>query len=88
MPITLAEIRNSINENIGRKVIVTAQLSRKKKKERVGILLQSYPSVFTVELENVRDQFDCVSYSYTDILTDSISIQYIGDEDDEDAEVL
>lgn len=84
MPTTLAEIRSSINENIGRKVIITAQLSRKKKKERIGTLSQSYPSVFTIELENIREQFDCVSYSYTDILTDSITIEFIGEENSEE----
>lgn len=84
MPTTLAEIRSSINENIGRKVIITAQLSRKKKKERIGTLSQSYPSVFTIELENIREQFDCVSYSYTDILTDSITIEFIGEENSQE----
>ena len=73
----LDDIKCSIQENLGRKVIVTANVGRKKTKKREGTITQSYPAVFVVTLEDAKEQFDCVSYSYTDILTDSIEIEFL-----------
>lgn len=81
MPVELSDIKAQIEENLGRKVVVTSQIGRKKKKERLGTLANSYPAVFTVELEQVNQQFDCVSYSYTDILTDTIEIEFVDEEE-------
>lgn len=73
----LSDIKSSIRENLGRQVVVTANVGRKKTKKRQGTITQSYPSVFTVTLENAKASFDVVSYSYTDILTDSIEIEFV-----------
>lgn len=73
----LDDIKFSIQENLGRKVIVTANVGRKKTKKREGTITQSYPAVFVVTLEDAKEQFDCVSYSYTDILTNSIEIEFL-----------
>lgn len=73
----LDDIKYSIQENLGRKVIVTANVGRKKTKKREGVITQSYPAVFVVALKDAKEQFDCVSYSYIDILTDSIEIEFL-----------
>lgn len=77
MPNKLSDIKQQIQDNLGRKVVVTAYVGRKKTKRREGTIAQSYPSVFVVSLEDAKAQFDCVSYSYTDILTDTIEIEFV-----------
>ncbi len=52
---------------------------RKKTIERCGILAETYPSVFIVELDQDENNFERVSYSYTDILTDAVELVFTDD---------
>lgn len=79
MPNRMADIRQKIEDHLGSSVVVTANIGRKKKKIRQGILSDSYKSIFVVTLHNAKEQFDCVSYSYTDILTQDIDIEFLDD---------
>lgn len=80
MPSTLADIKESLDDHLGKKIMLTAQAGRKKKTERKGILADTYHSVFVVELDQDENAFERVSYSYTDVLTQSVEIEYIGEE--------
>lgn len=77
MPITLKSIKEGLDQQLGNKIMLTAQAGRKKVTERKGILTETYPSVFVVELDQDKHAFDRVSYSYTDILTQSVEIEFI-----------
>ncbi len=77
MPNKISDIKNMVEENLGREVVVTANMGRKKKKVRKGIISNSYPSIFVVSLTDAREQFDCVSYSYIDILTNTIDVEFV-----------
>ncbi|EUJ36056.1 Protein Veg [Brochothrix campestris FSL F6-1037] len=48
----------------------------KKIVERSGILSETYPSVFVVELDQDENNFERVSYSYADVLTDAVEIVF------------
>ena len=76
MPKNITEIKELMEERLGDTVIITVQMGRKKKKERRGILRETYRSVFVVDLDQEQNDFDCVSYSYRDILTNSIEIDF------------
>lgn len=76
MPNNISEIKELMEERLGDTVIITVQMGRKKKKERKGILRETYRSVFVVDLDQEENDFDCVSYSYRDILTNSIEIDF------------
>lgn len=76
MPNNIAEIKELMEDRIGDTVVITVQMGRKKKKERKGILRETYRSVFVVDLDKEQNDFDCVSYSYRDILTKSIEIDF------------
>ncbi|KRK36968.1 MULTISPECIES: Veg family protein [Levilactobacillus] len=76
MPTSLANIKNKLDERIGEKLMVIAQAGRKKTTERHGILRETYPAVFVVDLDQDENSFERVSYSYTDILTKNIEVDF------------
>jgi len=80
MPESLMEIKEELDSRLGKKVLLTAQAGRKRKTERKGILRETYHSVFVVDLDQEENAFERVSYSYTDVLTQSVEIEYIGEE--------
>lgn len=83
MPTTLASIKKTLDSQIGREIKLIAQAGRKKTTERKGILTETYPSVFVVELDQDENAVDRVSYSYTDVLTHSVELEF-----EEDKEVV
>lgn len=76
MPTSLANIKNKLDDRIGEKLMVIAQAGRKKTTERHGILRETYPAVFVVDLDQDENSFKRVSYSYTDILTKNIEVDF------------
>ncbi|TLQ03599.1 Veg family protein [Pediococcus stilesii] len=86
MPITLATIKDRLDGRIGEELMVVAQAGRKKVTKRRGRLHMTYPAVFVVDLDQDENSFERVSYSYTDILTKNIKINF-NDEIDDDEEL-
>ncbi|MCC5894279.1 MAG: Veg family protein [Alkalibacterium sp.] len=76
MPTTLASIKKTLDGQIGREIKLIAQAGRKKTTERKGILTETYPSVFVVELDQDENAVGRVSYSYTDVLTHSVELEF------------
>ncbi|GEB06716.1 Veg family protein [Levilactobacillus brevis] len=76
MPTSLANIKNKLDDRIGEKLMVIAQAGRKKTTKRHGILRETYPAVFVVDLDQDENSFERVSYSYTDILTKNIEVDF------------
>lgn len=77
MPITLESIKESLDCQLGKKIMLTAQTGRKRKTERRGVLTDTYHSVFVVELDQEENAFERVSYSYTDVLTHAVEIEFV-----------
>lgn len=75
MPSSLQDIKQKLDNRVGDSIKVTAQAGRKKITERSGVLRETYPSLFVIEL-NDSAKFDRVSYSYTDVLTKNIDITF------------
>ena len=80
MPKSINMIREQLQRHLGTKVLLTAQLGRKKKTERKGILRETYPAVFVVELDQTENAFERVSYSYTDILTAAVELSFYNED--------
>lgn len=78
MPITLNSIKESLDGQLGKEIKLTAQAGRKKTTERKGILLETYPAVFVVELDQEENSYERVSYSYTDVLTNTVELEFLG----------
>ncbi|RSL29575.1 ABC transporter permease [Salibacterium salarium] len=78
---TLIEIKESLDANIGKQVTVVANGGRKKTIERSGLLEETYPSVFIVKLDKDKHSVERISYSYTDVLTKTIQLTMLGEEE-------
>ncbi|KIL52448.1 biofilm formation stimulator Veg [Jeotgalibacillus campisalis] len=77
MPKTLADIKKALDLNLGKRLMLKANGGRRKTIERSGILTETYPSIFIVELDQDEHAFERVSYSYTDVLTESVELTFI-----------
>lgn len=76
MPVTIANIKHRLDERLGDNLTVVAQAGRKKITRRHGVLKETYPAIFVVDLDPATNAFKRVSYSYTDLLTKSIEIDF------------
>ena len=59
--------------------MLKANGGRRKTIERSGILAETYPSVFVIELDQDENAFERVSYSYADVLTETVQITFYED---------
>ncbi|GIN74323.1 protein Veg [Bacillus sp. J14TS2] len=79
MPKTLASIKRSLDSNLGRRLMLKANGGRRKTIERSGVLAETYPSVFVIELDQEENSFERVSYSYADVLTETVELTFFED---------
>jgi len=70
----LTDIKRNLEGLVGEKILLRANGGRRKTVERTGILEETYPSVFVVKLDETSNSFKRVSYSYADILTDTVEL--------------
>ncbi|MBS4537027.1 Veg family protein [Clostridium sp. D2Q-11] len=71
---TLEQIRENVETHIGEKVRLKANKGRKKTTIREGVLENAYPSIFVVKIEGGYNSVRRVSYSYSDILTETVEV--------------
>jgi uncharacterized protein Veg len=76
----LSKIRKDVEDCVGKKVILKANKGRKKTTVREGILEEAYPSLFVVKISNQYDSVRRVSYTYSDILTETVEITICDEE--------
>jgi len=76
----LLEIKRSLEAHVGQKILLRANGGRRKTIERTGVLEEIYPSVFIVKLDQDQNAFKRVSYSYADILTESVELSVCEDD--------
>jgi uncharacterized protein Veg len=73
--VTLVDIKRSLEQHVGQKIVVRTNGGRKKILESTGVIKEIYPSVFTIKLEKEAQQSaKLVSYSYADVLTSTIEL--------------
>ncbi|MED5018166.1 Veg family protein [Paenibacillus chibensis] len=75
----LLEIKRNLEAHVGQKISLRANGGRRKTVERTGVLEETYPSVFIVKLDQEQQTFKRVSYSYADILTESVEVTICDD---------
>ncbi|MEH7108280.1 MULTISPECIES: biofilm formation stimulator Veg [Bacillaceae] len=73
---TLADIKKALDSNLGKRLLLKANGGRRKTIERSGVLAETYPSVFVIELDQEENAFERVSYSYADVLTETVQITF------------
>lgn len=73
----IERVKDLLQENIGKRIKLTARKGRKRVIVRHGVISATYPSIFIVILDSISEFADTgrtVSFSYADLLTKSIEI--------------
>lgn len=70
----LCKIRKSVESYVGKTVKLKANRGRKKTFEKEGILEKVYPNIFIVKVTESPDFVRRISYSYSDILTETVEL--------------
>ncbi len=73
----LKSIRKDLESRLGSRIKLKANRGRRKTVVREGILENTYPHVFTVKLDQSNSQIPRVSYSYIDVLTESVEFEFM-----------
>ena len=68
----LNRVRQSIKNQIGSKIKISANRGRHKFVTAKGVITQTYPNIFLVELENKT-----VSFSYQDVITRDVRMMLL-----------
>lgn len=77
---TLIDIKQGLEGRVGKRLKLTANGGRRRTVIRSGVLTETYPSVFVVELDQEENAFERVSYSYADVLTEAVEISFLDDQ--------
>ncbi|MGT2865345.1 Veg family protein [Streptococcus fryi] len=75
----MKKIKEDIKNHEGQEVELTLENGRKREKNKIGRLIEVYPSLFIVEYTDVKDGVENTyveSYTYSDILTEKTLIRY------------
>lgn len=73
---SLGAIKSDLANHVGCEISVSQQTGRRRTTVRRGILTNLFPAVFIVELDQDENKFERACYSYTDVLTEAIDIQF------------
>jgi len=73
---TLNDIKQGLECQIGQRLKLKANGGRRKTIIRSGVLAETYPAVFVVELDQDENAFERVSYSYADVLTETVELNF------------
>jgi uncharacterized protein Veg len=71
---TLNAIREQVTLHRGSRVFYRAANGRRKAETRQGIIMEAYPSLFTLFVES---QNSTVSFSYADLLTKEVELRLL-----------
>ena len=72
----VGRIRSDLEELTGSKIRVKANMGRSKIVEREGILMQTHPALFVVEVQEKRERTARASYQYVDVLTGTVELSH------------
>jgi len=72
---TINQIKNELNNHIGKKATIKYNLGRNKYEKYNVIIKELYNNIFLVEM-NESDNVITKSFSYTDVITKTIKIDY------------
>ena len=70
----VGRIKSDLQEKMGTKMRLRANMGRSKVMERECELMETHPSLFVLRLHEKRDRTARVSYSYVDVLTGQVEL--------------
>lgn len=81
-PRAISDIKKDLESFVGSKIRLKANRGRNRIIEREGILESIYPNIFVVKLDERKIERR-VSYSYADVLTETVELFVYDIEDEE-----
>ena len=75
----LQRVRQSIKNQVGSRIKISANRGRHKFETAQGVITESYPNIFLVELEDEsgKDQNKTVTFSYQDVITRDVRMMLL-----------
>ena len=71
----VGSVRRAVAEHVGSKVKVRSNLGRHKYDVTEGVITETYPCIFLVQVKNAEENsYQTVSYSYTDVITKDVQL--------------
>lgn len=69
------KVRNAVKSHTGKKVKIRINRGRHRIDETVGVISETYPSIFLVTTQGNNEMpIRTMSYSYTDVLTKDVEL--------------
>jgi len=68
------KVRKEVTSNIGKRVRIKANKGRRKIDITEGVITETYPSIFLIEIDDDRQFVKTMSFSYTDVLTKDVQM--------------
>lgn len=81
-PRAISEIKEDLDSFVGSRIRLKANRGRNRIIEREGVLESTYPNIFIVKI-NERKVERRVSYSYADVLTETVELFVYDDSQEE-----
>ena len=75
----IASIHDTLNDFVGQRLEVRANMGRSKIMESEGVLTQVHPQLFIMEVDRKRGRKMRQSYQYVDVLTGMVTLSQNGE---------
>lgn len=72
----IAQIRRNLESHVGQKIRLRAHRGRRKTLEKVGVLENTYPSIFVIRVDE-PNYYQRLSFSYADVLTETVELTLV-----------
>ncbi len=69
----LVDIRRDLESHVGQRIRLRAHRGRRKTLEKIGVLENTYPSIFIVRIDEPNYN-QRLSFSYADVLTETVEL--------------
>ena len=73
---TVEQVRIRLNDYVGKKVVIKCNLGRNKYEKYNATIKELYKNIFLVEVMEANLKNEIKSFSYSDIITKTIKIDY------------
>ena len=73
---TIEQVRIHLNDYVGKKVVIKYNLGRNKYEKYSATIKELYKNIFLVEVMETNLKKEIKSFSYSDIITKTIKIDY------------
>lgn len=77
---TVMDVKRQVERCLGKRIRLEAHKSKKKLYRKEGVIEEAYPSIFTVSVIEDKRPVQRLSFSYSDVLTKSVKIAILEDQ--------